>query len=274
VLGVPALHCRTNGDATRSASTRVVGSRSRGLIDGVAILVQTGLAITLLVACALLARSLRRQASANADLPLVDLQRAFIVLRKEKYASQSELVRRTLDIKSAVLAEPEVRSATISSDSLAIEPNIYAMIDDLDTVPIRESPQQVVRASVCPDYFATVGLKIVAGRNFTEADQQNPQRHMIVSQRLSKLYWPGRDPLGRRMLVNHRTEDWAEIIGVVQNLASPVTNAALPLVWRSLNHHPFLAGELLFQTHAGPPLSRERFQRVVWGVDPDVLIVD
>lgn len=272
VLGVRTLHGERHGDPVRRVSTRVVGSHSRGWIDGVAILAQTSLAIALLVTCSLLALSLRRQASANADLPLVDLQRGFLVLRKEKYESHSALIRRMLEIKSSVLARPEIRSAALGTDSAPVAPNFYTMIDDLDTVSLKESQKQVVRATVCPDYFATVGLRIISGRGFTAADLHSRRRTMVISQRVAELYWPGRDPIGRRMLINHRTDDWAEIIGVAQNIESPSTNALLPMVWRGFNHHPFDGAEVLFQTRTGQPISREWFQRVVWSVDPTILI--
>jgi hypothetical protein len=269
------MHREQGSDATPLASTRTVVSRSRGWIDGAAVLGQTALAITLLVACSLLALSLRRQASANAGLPLADLQRAFLVLRQEKYPSQAALLRRLLEVKAALIAMPDIRGAALVSEAVPSENNpLYGMIDDFDTIPVKDSTKYVIRPAACPDYFAVAGLRIVAGRAFTEQDMQTNRRLMVVSKRAAELYWPGRDPVGRRVLVNHRTDDWAEVIGVAENIDSPRTNLTLPLVWRSFDRHAYQQIDLVFQTRTGAPLTRERFEQMLRKVDSDILVVD
>jgi predicted permease len=274
LTGAKAIHRDRIGDPSRRASMRVITGR-RSWADGLAVCLQTALAIALLVSCSLLALSLQRQAAANSGLPLMKLQRAFLVLRKEKYDSHATILRRMFEVKSALAAAPEVRRVALGSDASPNEENPrYTMIDDLDTVPLKESSKHVVRVNGCSDFFATIGLRIVAGRDFTEADMQSVERKMIVSQRVAELYWKNRDPIGRRILVNHRTEDWAEIVGVVQDLESPTSNEILPLVWRSMNHHPYDGVEVLFETRTRHPLPRERFQKIVASVDPEILIVD
>ncbi len=274
VLGVRILQRQQAGGSRRLvASTRTVIGGSRGLADGIAVLGQTALAITLLVVCTLLALSLKRQASANADLPLMQLQRAFLVMRPEKYPTQEARIRRLLEVKAALRALPEIEGAALANPAMPHEGNPrYRMIDDRDTVAAKESAKYIIRPAACPDYFKLAGLKVVSGRTFTEADLVSKRRLLVVSQRAVELHWPGQDPVGRRVFIDHRTDDWAEVIGVVGNIESAQTNLDLPLMWRAFNHHPFDIAELLFGTRTGAALTRQRFEEVLNRIDPDLIL--
>jgi predicted permease len=66
-------------------------------------------------------------------------------------------------------------------------------------------------AIVSPRYFATLGIPLVAGRDFTDADDIESERVAIVNQAFADRFWPGRDPLGRRFRTGG---EWRRIVGV------------------------------------------------------------
>ena len=274
VLGVRILQRQQSGGSQRLvASARTVIGGSRGLVDGIAVLGQTTLAITLLVVCTLLALSLKRQASANADLPLMQLQRAFLVMRLDKFPTQEARIRKLFEFKEALRALPEIEAVALANPAMPHEGNPkYRMIDDRDTVAAKDSVKYIIRPAACSDYFKLAGLKVVSGRTFSEQDMVSKQRLLVVSQRAVELHWPGQNPVGRRVLIDHRTDDWAEVIGVVDNIESAQTNLDLPLMWRSFNYHPFNIAELLFKTRNGAPIDRQRFETVLNQVDPDIIL--
>ncbi len=68
---------------------------------------------------------------------------------------------------------------------------------------------------VTPDYFRTMGLPLIRGRNFTEQDRIGQPWQAVISQQLADLLWPGEDPLGRRAALWADPGRIAEIIGVV-----------------------------------------------------------
>ncbi len=76
--------------------------------------------------------------------------------------------------------------------------------------------------AVTPGFFAAIGARLVAGRNFEEADLETSAPVAIVDERLAHLAWPGRDPLGRRLEVDPgssgRPEQWVTVVGVVRHL--------------------------------------------------------
>ncbi len=68
---------------------------------------------------------------------------------------------------------------------------------------------------ITPDYFLTMGLPLIRGRNFTERDRIGEPWQAVISQPLADLLWPGEDPIGRRAALWADPEQLAEIIGVV-----------------------------------------------------------
>src|SRR5262249_9013047 len=70
---------------------------------------------------------------------------------------------------------------------------------------------------VGPNYFRTLGTRLAAGRQFTEADGRE-QKVAIVNERTSAHYWPGESAVGKRIALNvGRLKDEFEIVGVVQD---------------------------------------------------------
>jgi len=65
---------------------------------------------------------------------------------------------------------------------------------------------------VTPDYFETLGMRVLDGRTFTDRDDASSRAVAIVNDRFVEYYWPGRSPIGRRMTVFRKS---VEIVGLV-----------------------------------------------------------
>ena len=76
--------------------------------------------------------------------------------------------------------------------------------------------------AVTPDFFAAAGAHLVAGRGFTEADDENVAPVVMVDERLAKLTWPNRSAIGQRLGLdpqsNGHPASWATVVGVVRHL--------------------------------------------------------
>ena len=73
-----------------------------------------------------------------------------------------------------------------------------------------------------PDFFATLGIPLVRGRDFTSADTETSPLVAIVSESMAKQFFPGEDPIGKRFSTGYsRTGnprgDWVEIVGVARS---------------------------------------------------------
>jgi putative ABC transport system permease protein len=72
--------------------------------------------------------------------------------------------------------------------------------------------------AVSPEYFATVGTRIVQGRGITNEDTPNAPNAAVVSEAMGKVLWPGRNPIGQCMKVNADTVPCTYVVGIAENI--------------------------------------------------------
>src|SRR5262249_10180526 len=73
---------------------------------------------------------------------------------------------------------------------------------------------------ICPNYFRTMGIKLVSGREFTERDSLNAPGVIVINEALARLYWPNEDPMGKRIKIGGFNSDnpWLTIVGIAQDV--------------------------------------------------------
>ena len=74
--------------------------------------------------------------------------------------------------------------------------------------------------AVTPDYFATMGTRLLRGRGVTESDVAGSPRAMVVSQAMANVLWPGKEALGECVRVGDDTVPCTTVVGVAQNVKS------------------------------------------------------
>jgi len=72
--------------------------------------------------------------------------------------------------------------------------------------------------AVTPEYFATLGTRIIRGRGFTDADNATAPRAMVVSDAMGKVLWPGKDAIGQCIRVNADTMPCTYVVGIAENI--------------------------------------------------------
>ncbi|MFZ0430321.1 MAG: ABC transporter permease [Acidobacteriota bacterium] len=107
-------------------------------------------------------------------------------------------------VRSATLADFSPLSFTVHSDPVQPE----------DYVPQLHESLEVDRAVVSPEYFRTLRTELVSGRDFTIHDDSESQPVVIVNQEFCRRYWPGQDPIGKRITRYGRT---LTVVGVARN---------------------------------------------------------
>src|SRR5205085_10375853 len=65
-------------------------------------------------------------------------------------------------------------------------------------------------------YFDTLGIGLVAGRNFRRSDDESAPKVAVVNQHLAQHYWPNQDPIGKRFRLNDAEKSWVEIVGLAK----------------------------------------------------------
>jgi predicted permease len=69
---------------------------------------------------------------------------------------------------------------------------------------------------IAPDFFATIGVPVIAGREFTAADRSSAPKVCIINETMAKKYFPGQNALGRHLSFG-RDKSWREIVGIVKD---------------------------------------------------------
>ena len=92
-----------------------------------------------------------------------------------------------------------------------------------------EGPDGTFRV-VLPSYFHTMNISLLRGRAFTEHDNQSAPGVIIINEFLANRYWPGEDPIGKRIAVGldqngNPSNDWFTIVGITQNVVRRDWNA-------------------------------------------------
>ncbi len=198
--------------ALRSGAADAASPRSR-LRSGL-LIAQTTLSLVLLIGAGLFVRSLWRVVNTDigynpknlvvADIDL-DLAGYTKPARFEFYAQALERFRRMPGIERASLG---LNSPFWTMNSTRFR------LTDRDSTP-RLPTGGPYYNGVTPEYFATLGMRLVRGRGFGAEDRAGAAQVMVINQRLADFFWPKRDPLGRCVKVGDDSVPCAQIIGVV-----------------------------------------------------------
>ncbi len=131
---------------------------------------------------------------------------------------------------------PGVEEAALGLDAsipLNHDPNLAPFIVEGRETQHSEPPQ-VERSDVTPEYFHLLGVPLLRGRLFTNADNETAPKVALVNEAMARLYWPGADPVGKRFRVSRRRPDWVTVIGVVADARTEsLEQRSVPLIYLS-----------------------------------------
>src|SRR5205085_12330506 len=103
---------------------------------------------------------------------------------------------------------------------------------------------------ISPDYFRMMSIPLLQGRAFTAADAKPAPRATIINQAFAERYWPGENPLGRRMAVE---DEWLTVVGVVGDIRqSGLDQEAAPHVYVPYLQMPLGRSGVLLRTSVEP----------------------
>jgi macrolide transport system ATP-binding/permease protein len=210
---VPALQTRNIdlAGALKVESSGVVGARGTAWVRSSLVVFQVCLSFILLVGAALLLQSLQKIRTTSPGFSTTNVVQTGVSLISAGYevphakTFQEELIARVRalpGVESAAFARvTPLGNGTYSSTPIAV---------DGYQPPLEEQPT-VDYNQVSPDYFATLGIPLLSGREFTRADDENAPLIAIVNQTMASRYWRDQDPIDRRLQVKGR---WLRVIGV------------------------------------------------------------
>ena len=125
---------------------------------------------------------------------------------------------------------------------------------------------------VMPGYFETMGVRLVAGRFFTDADGDRSEPSCIVDETMARAFWPSESAVGKRLKIGgpQSTSPWRTVLGVVgrvryRTLEQP---SRVAVYWPQLQR-AWPAQTFVLRTAADPATLRTAAAREIQAVDPD-----
>jgi predicted permease len=229
-------------------------------LRGVLVVSEVALAMLLLVGAGLLIRSFDRLSSVAPGFSVDHILIADLLVSPAAHPDRAERMAffdRVLD-RAAVL--PGVRSAGAAS-FLPVSGAGSIIHFNIDGRPPK-SPHEYVMANyrvASPEYLKTLGIPLVNGRLFTDADRDNTPHVVVINTTMAKTFFPNESPLGKHLQLGatpEKDQPWMEVIGVVgdvkQSLASEAPTEMYVPYRQTLNDLPVFSLSLVLRTSGDP----------------------
>ncbi len=219
----PAL---ASADADLNPTLRSGGRGStgdRGKFRSALIVGEVAISLLLLTGAGLLAKSFLALLDVNPGFRAEHVLAAGISLPDRKYKTTQQAAQFHDALLDRAAALPGVRSAALT-DVLPLSGDDSRMGIKLpDRTPRPGEHWRLNPRLVSAAYLETMGIPLLAGREFTATDATGNRPVAIVSETAARLYWPGRNAAGQHFAFNNDVAPWIEIIGV----AGAIHNQAL-----------------------------------------------
>jgi predicted permease len=232
VLGIaPMMHARLPrlSDALKTSSRGgSSGMRSQRLRSAL-VIVEVALAVVLLAGAGLMIRSIRKLAAidpgfdaanvlmVNATIPR---QTAPAAAPGSPAAPPAPFVSSHADLLERIRAVPGVEAASLASDlPFGGSSAVFYSAEGDATVAAETMPRAYIHR-VTPEFFATLRIRLEAGRTFLPAEERPDSPAVVVSHNVTRRFWPNQDPIGKRIKFGApgSQNPWLTIVGVVDEV--------------------------------------------------------
>jgi putative ABC transport system permease protein len=267
----PALARRGNLAATlKEGGTQSTSGARRSRTRGALIVAQVAVSFLLLIGAGLMVRSLINLQRVDAGFRPENVLTAQISLDFAKYMTDPSMLSFSDSLLEKVRAMPQVTSAAMSGEfPLDKSPafNNEFLIEGRQANP-NDKPTAEFNA-VTPDYFRTLGIPILSGREFDGRDRPDKLRVAIVNQSVVSHYFHGQDPVGRRVSFDDG-KNWTEIVGVAGDVRErELSQKAKDYICVPYAQYPQMAPGLIALTQGDPMNIARTVVMHLYEVDPN-----
>jgi putative ABC transport system permease protein len=258
-------------ETLKEGGTRTGMTRGRHRLRGSLAVSELALALVLLAGAGLLVRSFFRLLNVDPGFIPENLLTLRIALVGDKYsdaAQQAAFFQRALD---RITSLPGVRSAAAASAlplfGFSVEMRVAI---EGQPPPPPDQPASVPVEDVTPEYFGTMGIPLIEGRNFTDRDALTTPKVAIVSEAFVYRYFQNIQPIGHRVQLGGGQGDWVTVVGVVGDVRQlGLDQGVRPQVFRPFLQDPQESMTVVVRTNSDPEGLTLLVQNAVWALDKD-----
>jgi putative ABC transport system permease protein len=263
---LPALTKRTAA-SVQDAGHRTVGGTRLGARNAL-IVAQVTISFVLLVGAGLLVRSFIKLQQVDAGFRTDRVLTALISLDFVKYAKPESIQAFYKSVLDKAAAEPgaEMVALGISAPLDQAAPYLTGLTVE-GQAPDDKTAKRVAFKFASPDYFKAIGMTVLQGRAFTAADDATAPPVAIVNLSMARHYFPGADPVGRRVSLNSG-RSWMTVVGLVNDTREYGLNEKpADEIYRAFAQTSPGGATLFVRTAADPASFARRMPELVHAID-------
>jgi predicted permease len=275
----PALQVsRTNvNEVMKEGGRGTAGTRRARWMSATMVVVEIALTLVLLVGAGLMMRSFLNTYAVDIGIRTDYLMSMELQLPSTKYPKDENRLAFYDRLAPRLAAVAGAESVAVSSNVPPQGGGGRALeIEGRAPIPIGTERAPVTTVVISPGFFETVGAQLKRGRTFNERDGTPGSEHVIVNQRLVSEFFPGEDPIGKRIRFpprdpNAKPDPWRTIVGVSSNIVhgrrtdlEPASVAYIPL-----RQEPLGFMFLLLKSRVDPGVIMNAVRREVRTIDQD-----
>jgi putative ABC transport system permease protein len=277
---IPALHVtrpdlqETLKEGGRSATSTSAQHRLRGALA----IAETALALVLLVGAGLMLKSLYHLIQVSPGFQPARVLYMEMDLRTDQYSKDPAILNFWQQVLDHVSVIPGVEAAALGTvvPLTGNHRRSDITIEGLPTPGPGEFPHPD-RHTISPDYITTMGIPLLRGRNFADADNETAPDVALINSTMARRFWNDGDPIGKRFLWGHpgKDEKWITIVGVVaDNKLYGLDNPARLEVYSPYRQRPSADMSLVVRSAVDPASLTSAVRAAVATIDKDQPIFD
>jgi predicted permease len=246
-------------------STRMLSHRHGSVTRRALTVIEVALACVLLVGAGLLIRSYGRMVASDPGFQperRIALRVALPDARYSTPAARGEFFARLL---AETRALPGVESAALGGGVPPDSGIIFGTLE-VEGQPARPgaAPSAFGGGSVAPGFFRTLGIRVIEGREFIEADKSASA--VIVNEASARRWWPGQSALGKRLRFGPGA--WSTVVGVVADIKSSLSFADVQVYNLLVSQNMEPDTTLVVAASGDPAALAGALKGQVWSIDP------
>jgi predicted permease len=284
-----AIQTSVNETLKEGGRTGTLGS-GHGRLRSTLVVAEIAVALVLLTASGLLLRSFEKMRKVELGFQVDHTLSAFYDLPQKRYATQAAIDTFTDSLLRNLRQLPGVKAAGITSLLPGTGNDGVIAITVEGYIPQTGAELSMATVSLMQgDPLQALGVRLLRGRFFTESDKADSQPVTIVNRKLAEHFWPGQDPIGRRLRrgMAETPTPWLTVVGVVDDvkLGSPDGGTAeqfyQPVSQQVISEGAFAsAGELaptsahiVLHTDTPPDQMVNSLRAAVQNIDPQLPLI-
>jgi predicted permease len=285
-----AIRTSVNETLKEGGRTGTPGS-GHGRLRSALVIAEIAVALVLLMASGLLLRSFEKMRQVDPGFRVDHTLSTFYDLPQKRYATQSAIDNFTDSLLRNLRQIPGVKSAGISSSLPAAGDGGGVAVTVEGYVPQKDAGLSMATGSLMQgDPFEALGIRLLRGRWFTESDKTDSQLVAIVNRKLAEHFWPGQDPIGRRLRrgMTETPTPWLTVVGVVDDVKLGSLDGATaeqfyqPVTQLTISEGAFAStgelnatyGYIVLHTDTPPEQLENSLRAAVRSVDPQLPLME